>query len=239
MNSSIDPYETLSKCGVHLPAHIIYLLKKLGYNSLIAISKIDPLNIKSIEMIIIKVFGNELRRNAMTEEEKLLHFGEIFSKFPDSFQILPGEEVSIQSAVEISNRILKTNEVPLLQINNPNSKRKFVPLKPNEFQPKPTTSHEDDGTVKDSYSGAAAGGTSKTPIKTRRSLSEHVEKWCTKNTKDLDFTFSDCEVDEETLSIFCTKCTKKKGNAGAKAFLTAEGLWKISNFIRHVKVSSI
>ena len=121
MNSSIDPYETLSKCGVHLKAHIIYLLKKLGYNSLIAISKIDPLNIKSIEMIIIKVFGNELRRNAMTENEKLLHFGEIFSKFPDSFQILPGEEVSIQSAVEISNRILKTNEVPLLQINNPNS----------------------------------------------------------------------------------------------------------------------
>ena len=80
MNSSIDPCETLSKCGAHLPAHIIYLLKKLGYNSLIAISKIDPLNIKSIEMIIIKVLGNELRRNAMTEEEKLLHFGEIFSK---------------------------------------------------------------------------------------------------------------------------------------------------------------
>ncbi len=39
MNSSIDPYETLSKCGVHLPAHIIYLLKELGYNSLIAISR--------------------------------------------------------------------------------------------------------------------------------------------------------------------------------------------------------
>ena len=95
-------------------------------------------------MIIIKVFGNELRRNTMTKEEKLLHFGEIFSKFPDSFQILPGEEVSIQSAVEISNRILKTNEVLLLQINNPNSKRKFVPLKPIEFQPKPTTGHEDD-----------------------------------------------------------------------------------------------
>ena len=86
MNSSIDPYETLSKCGVHLPAHIIYLLKKLGYNSLIAISKIDPLNIKSIEMIIIKVLGNELRRNAMTEEEKLLHFGEIFSKLFQYFK---------------------------------------------------------------------------------------------------------------------------------------------------------
>ena len=77
-------------------------------------------------------------------QQTLLHCGEIFSKFPDSFQILPGEEVSIQSAVEISNRILKTNEVLLLQINNPNSKRKFVPLKPIEFQPKPTTGHEDD-----------------------------------------------------------------------------------------------
>ena len=45
----------------------------------------------------------------MTEVEKLLHFGEIFPKFPDSFQILPGEEVSIQSAVEIKKRTESPN----------------------------------------------------------------------------------------------------------------------------------
>ena len=45
-----DPFMTISQCGIKLPDHIVFLLKKLGYNSLIAISKLDAGNIKDIEI---------------------------------------------------------------------------------------------------------------------------------------------------------------------------------------------
>jgi hypothetical protein len=68
----------------------------------------------------------------MNDEQRLQYFGDCFSSFPHFFRILPGEEVSIASAVGICNTILNTNRIPVLQINSQNSgtlKRKFVPLR--------------------------------------------------------------------------------------------------------------
>jgi hypothetical protein len=57
MEINDDIFDTLNKCGISFPPHLIFFMKSLGFTSFRAISKIDTKIINTIETTIRPLYG--------------------------------------------------------------------------------------------------------------------------------------------------------------------------------------
>jgi hypothetical protein len=230
-----DVFQVIERCGVSPANHIKFLLKELGYNSVGALKRIEKDEMPRLLESIKAIFLDDDLLIDMSDEDKLKYFGPLFCKRPKSFRFLPGDIASIEAVVDICKEIVQNNKIPFLQCHNSVFQYAQKPPKSNAIKKQHNVPSKCLAITADGENPESLAKTGTTRAN-NKNLSQYVQNWFEKQGDKYDLSFSDCNIDDNSLVIECRKCNllKPKHDVRVSIHVDVEGYFKISNFTRHV-----
>lgn len=214
-----DCYIVLKKNGLILAPHLVNLLKDMGYYDFRTLSQLG--SPEELEKCIRDTYSQPDDVNTLTDDEKKALFGPKSWKDPSQFKFLPGEKAAMVSLKDLSAGL--QSKLPLVH-PTPSLVNESVMLKSS----KPLSTPSSTATLFSSTrSQRAKPGEEKLNGK-GINVMKHIENWCQRNS-DVTYGPGDYKLVNDC-HVRCLVCKQTW-----KFSLSAEGYWKLSAFLQHVK----